>query len=474
MALLRQGDKLSRRESRPFSARAGCVLALASFLAITVLCSSASFAQAPNSGIIYTRQPVFRIPFDTDADARRLQEVQLYVSEDLGQSWQKAGSVRPEERGFNFRAERDGLYWFTVRTVAWDGKQNPASLQGAQPQLRVFVDTHAPIVNLRQAPAREGMMGVEWDIREDNLDLSTFSLEYRAPGSVEWIPLPVTPAATGQRYWTAGASGTADVRLRVRDLAKNENEANLTITPGGAYSRSSSNSADPEANRYTSRTAPATRWVNSKRISLNYKIEDKGPSDVSAVELWFTRDGQKWERLEEPKRDPQPPYVFDVHDEGLYGFTLVIRNGVGLGAPPPRTGDPPQVWVQVDTTKPIVHWAAAEVGQGPDTGKLTITWKATDDKGFGPEPIKLSYAEDEHGPWTPIVANIDNNTGKYVWNKGPGPPHKFWVQVEATDKAGNKGVALTPKAVLFDLSQPKGLILDIAPATREGPEPGTK
>ncbi len=104
MALLRQGDKLSRRESRPFSARAGCVLALASFLAITVLCSSASFAQAPNSGIIYTRQPVFRIPFDTDADARRLQEVQLYVSEDLGQSWQKAGSVRPVSPGLSVSA----------------------------------------------------------------------------------------------------------------------------------------------------------------------------------------------------------------------------------------------------------------------------------------------------------------------------------------------------------------------------------
>src|SRR5262249_3849033 len=141
--------------------------------------------------IVYSRQPGFRIPFETDAGERRLQEVQLYVSEDRGQNCQKYTSVQPEQRGFFFRADHDGLYWFTVRTGDFQGRGNPATLQGARPQLEVYVDTQVPIVSLRPAPAREGTYAVEWDIREENLDLSYFFLEYRLPGGGEWVPLPV-------------------------------------------------------------------------------------------------------------------------------------------------------------------------------------------------------------------------------------------------------------------------------------------
>src|SRR5579883_3387617 len=39
------------------------------------------------------------------------------------------------------------------------------------------------------------------------------------------------------------------------------------------------------------------RLVNSKRISLNYKVNNVGPSGVTAVELWCTRDGRTWKKL---------------------------------------------------------------------------------------------------------------------------------------------------------------------------------
>jgi hypothetical protein len=435
-----------------------------------------SFAQAPANGITYARQTSFFIPFVTGSGERQLHEVRLYVSEDQGQTWRKYASVGPEQRGFNFRAEHDGLYWFTVQTVDLAGRLDPAVVQGIQPQqgvppIKVQVDTHPPVITLRSRPAREGMVAVEWEIREDNLDPLSLTLEYRLPNSAEWQPLIVDPAALGERAWTPGTSGAVTVRLRVRDLAKNENEATLTVLPGGQEVRSSSSGVgDLDTASAGGGPIPGKRWVNSKRITLNYEIQEKGPSGVSAVELWFTRDGQKWEKFPKEQTNPAAPFVFEVPEEGIYGFTLVIRNGVGLGPPPPRTGDPPQLWVEVDLTKPAVHYANTEVGRGPDTGTLTITWAAVD-KNLAREPITLSYAEDAKGPWTPIEKNLEN-TGRYVWRKGAGAPHRFFVKVEAVDKAGNVGDAVTIKPVLFDLVQVKGRITGVEPV-QSRPEPST-
>jgi hypothetical protein len=45
-------------------------------------------------------------------------------------------------------------------------------------------------------------------------------------------------------------------------------------------------------------------------------------------------------------------------------------------------------------------------------------------------------------------------------------PYKFLVRVEATDKAGNVGVAETSNPVIVDTAQPKGLILGVDPVTK--------
>jgi hypothetical protein len=187
---------------------------------------------------------------------------------------------------------------------------------------------------------------------------------------------------------------------------------------------------------------------------------------VQAVELWFTRDGQTWQKYsEDPGR--KPPYIFEAHDEGVYGFSLIVRSGVGLRDREPRKGDPPQLWVEVDLTKPVVHWAKAEVGRGSDSGWLTITWAATD-KNLGRQPITLSYAKELQGPWTQIASNLEN-TGRYRWQMPPGIPFRFFVRVEATDQAGNVGVLDLPEPAIVDLHQPKGFILDVEPANKETP-----
>jgi hypothetical protein len=208
---------------------------------------------------------------------------------------------------------------------------------------------------------------------------------------------------------------------------------------------------------------PVVRLVNKKRITLNYEVKDVGPSGISGVELWYTRDAKDWKRHDSAP-ETRPPYIIEVSEEGLYGFTLLAKNGIGLSKDPPHRGDLPQVWVEVDLTKPAVMLTEVKAGFNDKAATMTIGWKAND-KNLGSQPINVAYAEKEEGPWQPIVTNVEN-TGRCVWPIRPGLPPRFFVRVEAKDLAGNVGVAQTPTAVTVDMSRPTVHILDVEAGSR--------
>ena len=209
--------------------------------------------------------------------------------------------------------------------------------------------------------------------------------------------------------------------------------------------------------------SPSVRMVNSKRIVLNYKVTDVGPSGVSAVELWMTRDsGHTWHKDESARCGP--PCETTVPEEGMYGFTLVAKNGVGLGKNPPVAGDPPQVWVEVDLTKPVVSALDAKHGVGPKAREITITWSASD-RNMARRPVTLSYAEKADGPWLPLAANIENS-GHYVWDMPSNGPNSFLLRVEAADIVGNIGTAQLTRPVEIDTSRPTVSITDVEPGEK--------
>src|SRR5262249_32025463 len=122
------------------------------------------------------------------------------------------------------------------------------------------------------------------------------------------------------------------------------------------------------------------------------------------------------------------------------------------------------IWIEVDLTRPVVQLQDVIVGEGPDKGKLIITWSALD-KNLSQQPITLFYGEKADGPWTAIVEK-QANLGRYVWNMPQPVPYQSYVRVEAIDLAGNIGAAVTPQMVRVDLSQPRVNILKIEPATK--------
>src|SRR5262249_36219284 len=158
----------------------------------------------------------------------------------------------------------------------------------------------------------------------------------------------------------------------------------------------------------------------------NYHVKNVGPSGLSEVELWYTRDGQVWQK-DESKGQSGPPYVFEAPEAGMYGFTLVARSDLGLGKKPPQVGDTPQVGVEVALTRPPVRLLAVTHGVGAKAREITITWSVTE-RNLAHRPITLTYAESAEGPWIPLAANVEN-TGRYVWNMPASAPASFFVRV---------------------------------------------
>jgi hypothetical protein len=424
-------------------------------------------AQGQANDVIYTRYPAFKIPYQTDARESRLAQLQLFVSTDQGQHWRPSFATAPNQRFFRFEAETDGLYWFAVQTKDVDGRLFPATLVGARPSLKVFVDTHPPVITLEPLPARQAEVGVSWQIKDDTLDLNApgaLQLDYRLVNDLAWLPLRVDPLA-GRVYWNPGGDGRVEVRLRARDRAENWGEKRTILdgTGQGPY-------RDPDVPERKPAHAIAppdakVRMINAKHFTLSYEVKEVGPSGVSEVDIWYTQDGNNWQKYRTKTCTKNPegkaPYALEINvtDEGLYGFTLVIRSGVGMSDRPPQVGDRPQVWIEVDTTKPEVQLTNIVVGRGVDKGKMTLSWRASD-KNLTAKPITLSYSANIEGPWTPIAEKLEN-TGQYVWAIPADVPYEFFVRGEAVDKAGNAGSAVTQKKIAVDLSQPKAQILNV-------------
>jgi hypothetical protein len=207
-------------------------------------------------------------------------------------------------------------------------------------------------------------------------------------------------------------------------------------------------------------TKPVVHLINRKRLTLNYEVKDVGPSGISGVELWYTYDAKEWRRHESAP-ETKPPYLIEVQEEGLYGFTLLAKNGIGLSKEPPHPGDLPQVWVEVDLTKPTVAITDVKPEVRDKEPMLNIQWKASD-KNLASHPITISYAEKADGPWQPIGSNLDNS-GRYQWPLRSGSPATMYVRVEAKDLAGNVGIAQTPTPVQVDMARPTVQIVDVEP-----------
>ena len=207
---------------------------------------------------------------------------------------------------------------------------------------------------------------------------------------------------------------------------------------------------------------------NSLRFQLEYDVDAIGPEGVQAVELWMTRDGGNTWRRTTVDEDRRSPVDVEVDSEGIYGFRILVISNEGLRARQPRSGDPADMWVNVDTTLPKVQITGVPYGRGAEAGSLLVQWNAVD-VNLQMRPVKLSWSAAPHGPWTTVEDGI-RNQGQYAWKPGADIPDQVYLKLEARDTAGNTGVHQLNRPVDVSGLIPRGHIRGLTPL-REPPVP---
>ena len=173
----------------------------------------------------------FKIPFNIEAHSADLKQVQLWVSNDEGGTWQMHGSARPDAKHFDFRAAAEGLYLFSVQTVDATGIVVPSN----GPPLKVFVDTTKPDTAVRADINSTGELVVDVRAFDENLDLTTAVLKLRTDRDAQWknLELPemvrVEDIYEGQLTTRIGLCREVAVVFAIADKASNSGEASYKL-----------------------------------------------------------------------------------------------------------------------------------------------------------------------------------------------------------------------------------------------------
>ncbi len=306
--------------------------------------------------------------------------------------------------------------------------------------------------------------------------------ELKLPGGDTGIVLPTLAPAPALPKTSGPPAPVLDL---TKDLAKplalpSIAPPALSAVPPATNANTIASTAPPAP--LASADLPAVTAVNYLKFDLPYQLE-AGPSGISKIELYVTRDdGKSWNKWSAHDGEQRPLRVAldargNVQPEGVYGLRLVPISGAGISEHPPAEGAAPDFRVLVDLTPPSIKLYApdADVAQ---PGTLTLKWKI-EDKNPAKDGVAIAWSETPTGPWKSIGvetsgaivagAGTDSpvrlaDTGSFAWKLPERVPAKVYLRMTAWDAAGNKSEVTTPNPVLVDLTKPRARIQGILPA----------
>ncbi|MCA9248935.1 MAG: Ig-like domain repeat protein [Planctomycetales bacterium] len=181
---------------------------------------------------IASRQNVFGIPFQVNRQREAIdapQSMRLYVTTDLGTTWILAQEVDPATGTFMYRADKDGVYQFSLRSVDRQGAERPTGPHRAG--LRVEVDTTPPELDLVVDRGQAGEVAIRWTASDATLDQKSLAISYQtspydalnplAIGSGESNTQVATQRSGTAHWWPQQNAAEIFLRAEVADRAGN-------------------------------------------------------------------------------------------------------------------------------------------------------------------------------------------------------------------------------------------------------------
>lgn len=252
---------------RPTPGRLGRLPALA-----LACCAGAPARAAPPVRYVNTHEVA--VSFQA-TDGAAVERVRLWLSRDGGDTWSAYNGRTPVGAGPRFEVTEDGLYDVYVVLESAAGASGPAPAPGAEPHLRVVVDTRPPIVQIHRADRSRSGVGdgadrleIDVSLYEPHLADGGVRLFLRAAGAADWRDAGPVQPTDGRVAWFAPPGldrERIDLRIVATDLAGNraaDDFAGVSPAPDGE--------AVPPAtsSQPASTSAPASRPVHAAALDI--------------------------------------------------------------------------------------------------------------------------------------------------------------------------------------------------------------
>jgi len=173
----------------------------------------------------------FGVPFQINAQDQSFIEVQLYLSRDMGKSWQFHSRQSTDRVEFPFQAEEDGEYWFALKTLNRDRRLVPEG--DPEIDLKIIVDTVKPELDFRIEPDAAGRVVCRWKATDQNIVAQSLRIFYQAIGADgqagNWIKVPINLSGTPRNgiyadqlaWWPETTERSLNVAVEIKDIAGN-------------------------------------------------------------------------------------------------------------------------------------------------------------------------------------------------------------------------------------------------------------
>jgi hypothetical protein len=186
--------------------------------------------------------------------------------------------------------------------------------------------------------------------------------------------------------------------------------------------------------------------ARARRFAWDYEIPAvRRAAGPLRAELWTTRDGGLTWQKAAVDADGRSPIEVELAAPGFYGVRLELVADVPDADGGPRSGAEPDAWVGIDEEPPQVELIGIDRDEAAAEDVLVIRYAARDPL-LPANSVRLLYSPNADGPWA-TIATAAPNEAAHRWEPGRSVPARVFVRIEATDAAGNKGLAVSEEAI---------------------------
>ncbi len=162
----------------------------------------------------------FSLEYELEAvGVRGVEAIELYGSDDGGQSWELWGSDPDRASPFDIQTKESGVFGFRIVVVGRSGLASPRPMSGEAPDIVVVVDRERPVVRITGAQYGEGdrigCLVIQYECSDAHLKERPVALSFSDGPEGTWTTIAAGLRNDGQYIWKADPHLPRQLFLRI-------------------------------------------------------------------------------------------------------------------------------------------------------------------------------------------------------------------------------------------------------------------